>query len=96
MIIMSNSSFWFEHFNFTNRDLSSVKIIVVFNRQVSGVKLIVGGTMSFLEAGEFLTHLHLRLHLSAEVPSGEDSVVGNPMVHGSGLVVVQVLEVSGI
>jgi hypothetical protein len=68
----------------------------VFNRQVSGVKLIVGGTVSFLEAGEFLTHLHLRFHLSAKVPSGENTVVGDPMVKGSGLVVMQVLEVSGI
>jgi len=47
---------------------------------IAGVPVIVGRAMGFLETGELLAHLHLTLHHSAEVPSGEDAVLRNHVV----------------
>lgn len=47
---------------------------------IAGVPVIVGRAMGFLETGELLAHLHLTLHHSAEIPSGEDAVLRNHVV----------------
>lgn len=82
-----------KHSDFTERDVSSLKIVVVLKRHVSFGEVVVRRSACLLEAWEFLTSLHFTLHNSAEVPSSKDAVVGNPVVHGSRLVVVVVLEV---
>lgn len=68
----------------------------MFDILVSLVPLVVRGTVSFFEAGELLAHLHLAFKNSSEVPSGEETVVGNEMVGCGRLVVVQVGEAGSV
>ena len=93
---MSNSDLRFEHSDLCERDVLSLKVVVVFERNVSLVPLVVRGTVSFLEASELLTHLHLALEHSSEVPSGEQTVVRDKVVSGGGLKVVQVREAGSV
>jgi len=56
----------------------------------------VGWSVVFLEAGIFLSLSELTLDHAIEVLLGKDTVLGNPVVHSCGLVVVQVLEVRSV
>ena len=96
IVIGSNSNFRFEHLDLADWDLSSVKVVIVLYWKISSVEVIVWGTMSLFEAGEFLSHLHLTLHDSTKVPSGEHTVVWNPMVVSMRFIIMIMLEVSGI
>ena len=93
---MSYSDLGLEHAHFFERDVSALEVVVVLERSPSGCKVVVRGTVSFFEAREFLSHAHLALHHSSEVPSREEAVVGDGMIHRVGLVVVQMLEVAGV
>jgi hypothetical protein len=68
----------------------------VLDGNIAGVPVVVGRTVGFLEAGELIARLHLTLHHSAEVPSGEDAVLRNHVVKHVWLVVIQVLEAGSI
>lgn len=92
-IVMSNPNLGFKLPDLGEGNSSLLKVVVVFEWHVSRIELIVWGTVGFLEAAEFLSHLHLSLHLSAKVPVGEDSVVWDSVVQCMRLVVVVVLEV---
>jgi hypothetical protein len=85
-----------EHADILNRNLSALEVIVVLEGHIARGEVVVGGTVALLEVGELLTHGHLALHHAAEVPSGEQAVVRNAMVHSMRLVVMKVLEVRGI
>jgi hypothetical protein len=62
----------------------------------SGVELIVGRTVTLLEAWVFRVLALATLEHSSEVESWEDTVVGNNMVFPVGLEVIEVLETSSI
>lgn len=93
---MSNSDLGLEHAHFFERDVSALEVVVVLERNPSGGEVVIRGTVGLFEAREFLSHSHLALHHSSEVPSREEAVVGDGMVHRVGLVVVQMLEVARI
>lgn len=57
---------------------------------------VVGWTVSLLEVSVFLSLTLLGLQHSSEVCPGKHSVLGHPVVHGSGLEVMKMLEVRGI
>ena len=91
-----DSSLGLEHADILNRNLSALEVIVVLEGHIARGEVVVGGTVALLEVGELFTHGHLALHHAAEVPSGEQAVVRNAMVHSMRLVVMKVLEVRGI
>ena len=96
VLLVSNSDLGLEHAHFFERDVSALEVVVVLERDPSGGEVVVRGTVRLFEAREFLSHAHLALHHSSEIPSREEAVVGNGMVHRVGLVVVQMLEVARI
>jgi hypothetical protein len=79
-----------------DRDLSALKVVVVLDGHIAGSPVVVWGTVARLEARELLSHGHLALHHAAKVPLGEQSVVGDNVVKSVGLVIMEMLEVSGI
>ena len=93
---MSNSDFGLEHAHFFERNVSALEVVVVLERSPSGGEVVVRGTVSLFEAREFLSHGHLALHHSSKVPSREEAIVRDGMIHRVRLVVVQMLEVTGI
>ena len=96
VLLMSNSNLGLEHAHFRERNVSALEVVVVLKRSPSRSKVVVRRTMSLFEAREFLSHLHLGLHHSSEVPSREDAIVGNGVIQSMRLVIVQVLEVASI
>jgi hypothetical protein len=92
MFFMSNSNLWLEHADRGDWDVSGLEVLIMLEGNIAGVPVVVGRTVGFLEAGELLSHLHLTLHHSAEVPSGEDAVLRNHVVLWVWLEVIQVLE----
>lgn len=89
---------WFrsELSNIIDVDSFLLKIVVVLERHVSGVEMVVRGTVGLLEAGVFLVRSLLTLQHPAEVKPREDAVVRHNVVHRVGLEVVEVLEASGV
>ena len=67
-VVVSNSNLGLELSDLVSWDSSPLQVVVVLEGQVSGVELVVWGTVCLLEAGVLLSHLHLLLDLSAEVP----------------------------
>ena len=96
MVADLNSGLGLEHTDLLNWDLSALKVIIVLEGHIARSKVVVGGTVALLEVGELLAHSHLALHLAAEIPSREQAVVRNAMIHSMGLVVMKMLEVRGI
>jgi len=80
MFFVSNSNLGLEHADRGDRDVSGLEVLVMLEGNIAGVPMVVGRTVGFLEAGELLAHLHLTLHHSAEIPSGEDAVLRNHVV----------------
>ena len=77
-------------------DTLGLEVLVVLEWVVEGRVVLVGWSVILLEGGVGLTDSEVGVHLSAEVPLGEQPVVGNPVVLGGGLVVPEVLEASGV
>ena len=96
VVLVGNSDLWLEHADLGEGDVAGLEVVVVLEGHIAGVPVVVRRTVGFLERSELLAHGHLTLHHSAEIPSGEDAVMGDQVVHGVGLVVVQVLEVGGV
>jgi hypothetical protein len=96
VLFVSNSDLGLEHAYFRKGNVSTLEVIVMLERSPSRGEMVVRRTMSLFEAREFLTHSHLRLKHSSKVPSREDAVVRDSMIHRVRLVVVQVLEITGI
>ena len=94
--MVGDSNLWFEHSNFAKRDLSFLEVIVMLEWEISWVELVVRGTVVLFETCEFLSHLHLALKHSTEVPSGKDTVVRNGMIEWCWLVIMEVLETGSI
>lgn len=93
---MSNSDLWLKHSDLAKWNLSSLEVIIVLKWHVFRIEVIVWGSVVLFEACEFLTHLHLTLKHSAEVPSGEQTVVRNSVVKSCWLVVMVVLEAGSV
>ena len=93
VMVLDNSCLGLEHADLLERDLSALEVVIVLKRHIARSELVVWGTVALLEVGELLSHTHLALHHATEVPSREDAVVWDNMIHRVGLVVMQVLEV---
>ncbi len=74
-------------------DTLRFKNLVVLQFVVLCGVVAVRWSVILLEAGVFLSLGELALNHASEVLLGEDTVLGNPVIHSCGLVVVQVLEV---
>jgi hypothetical protein len=72
------------------------KIFVVLQFVVLCWVVAVRWSVILLEAGVFLSLGELTLDHAIEVLLGKDTVLGNPVVHGGGLIVMQVLEVGSV
>lgn len=96
VFVVSDSNLWREHSDLAWWDLSLLEIIIVLKWHVSLVPVIVWGTMCLFEACEFLTHLHLTLKYSTEIPSGKYTVVRNNVIHGTWFIIMVVLEAGSI
>ncbi len=72
------------------------EIFVVLEGSISGAELVVWRAITLLEAGVFVSHTHLSLHHTSEVPSSWETVMGYDVVHGCWLVVVVVLETGSV
>lgn len=70
--------------------------LVALERVERSTVSVVRGTVGLLEASVSVGGLNTAAHHSTEVDVREDAVVGHSMVHGVGLVVVQVLEAGGV
>lgn len=77
-------------------DTFRFKILVVLKFVVLCGVVAVRWSVILLEAGVFFSLSKLTLDHAIEVLLGEDTVLGNPVIHCCGLVVVQVLEVGGV
>jgi hypothetical protein len=77
-------------------DTLRFKILVVLQFVVLCGVVAVRWSVILLEAGVFFSLSKLTLDHAIEVLLGKDTVLGNPVIHRCGLVVVQVLEVGGV
>ena len=73
-----------------------LQVLVVLEWVESGRVVLVRRSVVLLERSVGLTSSEVGVHLSAEVELGEQSVVGNPVVLGCGLVVPKVLEAGSV
>ena len=96
VVIKGESVDGFELSDLFQVDSLLLEVVVVLEGHVSRVEVVVGGTVSLLEAGVCLVSTKSALHHSSEVNFGEDTVVGHEMVSEVGLEVVVVGETGGI
>jgi len=96
VLLVSDSNLWLEHADLGEGNVAALKVIVVLKRNIAGVPVVVGRTVGLFEARVLLSHLHLALHHATEVPSCENTVVRDQMVHGMRLEPVEMLEASSI
>lgn len=93
---MGNSNLGLKHAHLLQGNVSALEVIVVLKGNIARGEVIVRGTVCLFEARELFSHLHLTLDHSSEVPSGEDAIVWDGVVHWVRLVVMKVLEVASI
>jgi len=81
---------------FADFDSAVLQVLVVLEGVVAGGVVPVGRTLSLFEFSVLLALLLLVAHHVVEVQVGEHTVVGNAIVGGCGLEVVQMREASGV
>ena len=72
------------------------KVLIVFQWVVSWVEVLIWRSVSLLERGVVDTLGKVGLHLSSEVPLGEEAIGWNPMVVLCWLIAPGVLEAGGV
>ena len=72
------------------------KVLIVLQWVVSWVEVLIWRSVSLLERGVRDTLGKVGLHLSSEVPLGEEAIGWNPMVVLCGLISPGVLEAGGV
>jgi len=82
--------------NFAHANLAGLQVLVVLEGVVPSRVLLVGWSVILLERSVLLSHLLLVTDHVVEVEVGEETVVGDGVVGGCGLEVVQVGESSGV
>ena len=78
---MGNSNLRLKHAHLRDWNVSALKVIIVLEGHIARSEVVIGRTMGLFEARELLAHLHLALKHSTEIPSREDTVVRNGVVH---------------
>lgn len=96
VFIMRNTSLGFELLDLVKTDALLLEEFVELKRVVSGVEVVIWGSVGLFETGVLLVSIEGALKHSSEVDFGENTVVGHEVVSEVRLITVGVGETGSI